>query len=275
MELIPAVALRLMLVLSGGTIAHAAADPVITVRDGRLVMPDSIASGWRRIRVEEDGAGHIVVAFRMRDASGPVEMGRFLADLDATDMTPPAALAIGGPEIGDTGEVILQLTPGRYVFTCVRRGADGHRHGRSGEARIVTVVGRAGLGTPPRVADTVRMAEFAYITAERWQPGPRILRVENIGQQDHQLRINRLREGATAREWLVAEDPAAYAKPIAGVARMGPGAAAYLPVDLPPGNYVIYCLVTDPASKQPHVMRGMVKPIRVEQPPRGRRQGRR
>ncbi len=244
--------------------AHAAADAVITVRDGRLSMPGSIASGWRRIRVEEDGAGHIIVAFRMRQGSGPVDMRRFVADLDTAGMTPRTALAIGGPEIGDTGEVILELKPGRYVFTCVRSGADGHRHGMNGESRLVTVAGRKNVRAAPRVGDTVRMAEFAYVAAERWKPGPRVLRVENIGQQDHQLRINRLRDGVTTREWLAAEKPGAYAKPVVGVARMGPGAVAYLPVDLSQGDYVIYCLVTDPASKQTHVMRGMVKPIRVE-----------
>ena len=55
-----------------------------------------------------------------------------------------------------------------------------------------------------------------------------------------------------------------YATAIAGVARLGPGAVASLPADLPPGEYVMYCLVADPASGEPHIARGMLKPVRVE-----------
>jgi hypothetical protein len=60
-----------------------------------------------------------------------------------------------------------------------------------------------------------------------------------------------------------APDPSAVATPVAGVARMGPGAVTYLPVELSAGSYVAYCLVTDPASGREHVEMGMFRAIQV------------
>ena len=54
------------------------------------------------------------------------------------------------------------------------------------------------------------------------------------------------------------------ATPVAGVARLGPGAVAYLPVELPAGAYVAYCLIIDPASGREHVEMGMLRAIQVE-----------
>jgi uncharacterized cupredoxin-like copper-binding protein len=51
---------------------------------------------------------------------------------------------------------------------------------------------------------------------------------------------------------------------VAGVARLGPGAVAYLPVELPPGTYVLYCLTPDAASGRPHIQLGMFRAIEVE-----------
>ncbi len=266
-----AIALIVGLIGAGGRAlppaAHAPGDVVVAVRGGRLDMPDRLAAGWRRVRVVEDGAGHIVVAFRLRHGDAPGLVHRFLADLDTAVATPAAALALGGPEIGDSGEVVLDLRPGTYVFACLSRGKGVHRHGAAGEWHVVTVSGKPDPVASPRVADTVRLADFAYLSADRWAPGERIIRVENVGRQDHQLRIDRLRPGTTISQWLDPENPAANGKPVVGVARMGPGAVAYLPVNLPPSDYVMYCLVTDPVSRQIHVMRGMFKLIRVGDAP--------
>ena len=48
------------------------------------------------------------------------------------------------------------------------------------------------------------------------------------------------------------------------MARLGPGAIAYLPVELSPGEYVLYCLVSDPATGRPHIELGMFRSIQVQ-----------
>lgn len=240
-----------------------AADLLVSVQAGSVSAPDSVAAGWTRLRVEEDGKGHILVVFKLPESATGTDVAVFLAALDTARTTPPPAVALGGPEIGDTGEVVIQLTAGRYVLGCVSRGGDGHRHASSGEAKEIVVTGRDSAA-PPRGTQEVPMVDYAYPGPEQWKAGSHLLRVENRSRQDHQLRIARLLAGSTLKDWMSAANPRAHAIPVAGVARLGPGAVAYLPVELPGGEYVLHCLIPDAASGRPHLMLGMVRAIHVE-----------
>ncbi|HEY9518187.1 MAG TPA: hypothetical protein VIQ98_02975 [Gemmatimonadales bacterium] len=244
------------------TVASPAPDLLVTVRTGTVSAPDSVAAGWLRLRVEEDGNGHILVVFRLPESAIDSDVPGFLAALDTARATPPPALALGGPEIGDTGEVVIQFTRGRYLLGCVTRGGDGHRHASTGEARTIRVT--EGASAAPRATVEVPMTEFAYVVPERWTAGSHMLRVENRGRQDHQLRLARLRAGSTVTAWMNAEKPNEHAVPVAGVARMGPGTVAYLPVELIPGRYILFCLVPDPATGRPHVTMGMLRSIQID-----------
>ena len=241
-----------------------AADLLVSVHAGSVSAPDSVTGGWTRIRVEEDGKGHILIVFKLPETVTPTEVTAFLAALDTARMTPPPAITLGGPEIGDTGEVVIQLTAGPYVLGCVSRGPDGHRHASTGgEAKEIMVTGRE-TAALPRGTQQVSMVDFAYLGPEQWKAGSHLLRVENRGRQDHQLRIVRLLAGSTLKDWMNADDPGTRAKPVAGVARLGPGAVAYLPVELSRGEYVLHCLVPDAASGRPHAVLGMFRAIHVE-----------
>lgn len=236
----------------------------VTVRTASIVAPDSIGPGWRSLRVTEAEGEHIMVAFRL---PSNLDMPTFLAALDTAPATPSPAIAIGGPEVGQTGEVVVHFTPGTYVLACVRRDDDGHRHAARGEARVLhvraaTAADSAFVATPPSTL-TLRLADFAYVGAEQWAAGKQWLRLENTGQQDHQLRLARLRPGATLRDWMTADNPDSIATAVVGMARVGPGEAAYLPLDLAPGSYVAYCLVADAATRRQHVEMGMMRAIEV------------
>lgn len=102
--------------------------------------------------------------------------------------------------------------------------------------------------------------DFGYVGSDRWPAGSHVLRVENRGRQDHQLRLGRLRAGLTLQSWM--KDPAEAE--VAGIARLGPGAVAYLRVELAPGGYVLYCLVPDTVSGRPHVELGRLRAIQVQ-----------
>lgn len=235
----------------------------VTARAGALAAPDTVPAGWTRLRVTEDDAGHIVVLFRLPEDA---DLAAFSAALDSGAATPPGAIALGGPEVGDSGEVLVELTPGRHALGCVSRGRDGRRHAARGELREV-VVGAAPSGADPAAVpkgrQEVRMADFAYVGADTWAPGLQLLEVRNAGKQDHQLRLARLRDGATVQDWVAAEGGDGIARDVAGVARLGPERVAYLATDLEAGEYVAYCLVPDPASGRPHVMLGMFRAIHV------------
>jgi hypothetical protein len=268
------IVIALLAALGCSNDAHTAASVVddsgdvqVSVRTASIVAPDSVSPGWRRMHVEETEGAHIVVAFRLPVTSTDDDLAAFIAALDTAPVTPLPAVAIGGPEVGARGDVVVHFTPGVYVLACVRRGEDGHRHASTGESRVlhvraVTAADSAFLD-PPANAHEVRMVDFAFVGSEQWSPGAQLLRIENIGTQDHQLRLVRLRDGASMKEWMEADDPGALGTPIAGMARVGPGQVAYLPVDLAPGNYVASCLVADANTKMPHVELGMFRAITV------------
>ncbi len=236
------------------------------------------------MRVNEDGTGHIVVAYRLPASATDADVATFLTTFDTSRVTPSGAVALGGPEVGDSGVVIIPITVGRYVVTCIRRGDDGHRHGASGEAATFVAVanhatgaaensaattadGAAGdgaaLDTPPVATIQVGLVDFAFTGDDQWATGPQLMRLENTGPQDHQMRIDRLRDGATLRDMMDADDDEEISTPVVGMARMGAGTTAYLPVDLPAGTYVIYCLVPETASGTPHTELGMMRQITV------------
>ena len=235
-----------------------------SVKGGTITAPDSAAAGWTRLKVEEDGGGHIVVVFRLPDGVTDSAVTSFMLALDSAPATPEPLVAMGGPEVGDTGEVILDLTPGRYLLGCVSRGDDGHRHLVTGESRLVTVHGPRAVerDSAPVMTQEVGMVDFAYVGPDRWSAGHHLLRVDNRGKQDHQFRLARLEAGSTLEQWLQSEGETGTA--VAGVARLGPGGVAYLPVELSAGTYVAHCLVTDPASGRPHALMGMIRAITVE-----------
>lgn len=244
----------------------AAADARYSVRRGALTGPDSLEPGWARVRVQVSRDGHRVVIFRLADATTAADLTSFLAVLDTAVATPPSAVALGGSEIGDNGDIVVQLTPGRYVLGCVVT-ANGHRHLATGEAKELVVTNAAipaGRDAPPVATREVEMVDFAYVGPERWAAGAPMLRVHNGGQQDHILILARLRPGSSLKDWMNADDSGDVATSVAGVARLGPGAVAYLPVDLPVGSYVAYCLVTDPKSGKQHVELGMLRAIQVD-----------
>lgn len=251
--------------------APAQAGLIVEAARGALQAPDTVRAGWTRVALAPSDARHIVVVFRLPGPMRDDTLTAWLAALDTLPVTPAPAVAMGGPEMGARNAVHISLTPGHYLLACVTRGDDGHRHAHGGEHRRLTVVGNADdtNGDTAARADslvatqTLRLVDFAYVGPEQWTAGAHLVRLENTGAQDHQLRLVRLREGATVQAWMAADDPDTLAAPVAGMARMGPGTVAYLPLTLEPGRYVAYCLVGDAASRRPHVELGMLRAIEV------------
>ncbi len=108
------------------------------------------------------------------------------------------------------------------------------------------------------------MMDFAYMAAEKWASGLHMLRIENLGRQDHQLRLVRLLAGSSMKEWATADNPDEHGVSVVGMARVSPGEVAYLPADLSPGTYVAYCFVRDGATGRQHIELGMLRSIQVE-----------
>ncbi|MBC8088226.1 MAG: hypothetical protein H7Z40_13240 [Phycisphaerae bacterium] len=245
-----------------------AVDSVLTTRvsAGSITAPRAVNAGWRKFTVERaDSANHILVAFQL---DPELSTAKFVALLDSLPGTPAGAVGLGGPEGRATDEVLVRFPAGRVVVACVSRGEDGHRHASKGELAEVevrpAVVTSITDSTPPdSTVFDIPMSDFAFTGPDRIPASTRHLRVRNRGQQAHQLRIARLKSGNTLADWMKNPEAASETTADFGMARLGPLREAYVALTLQKGDYVFYCLVTDPKSKMQHVELGMLKNISV------------
>jgi len=235
----------------------------VTIRTGTVSAPDSLPMGWTRLQMVADGPNHAPALFRLPAGTTKAQLAAFLSNLDTAAATPTGALAMGGRIAADSGEVVVELAPGRYVFTCLTKNDDGHRHGIAGESRLLTVTRtHAPKASRPRARVSMRMTDFAYVGADRWAAGSYLVRVENVGRQDHQFRVARLPAGITFDSVVRSDDPRRLLIPVTGIGRMG-RSVTYLPVHLTPGSYVLFCLVHDPATGRTHDKLGMYRLVEV------------
>jgi hypothetical protein len=236
----------------------------VAVANGRVAAPDTFAAGWTRVHVEDAGGGHIVVLFRIPGELAAADFDSLRVVMDTARTTPRGVVTYGGPEVADAGDIILELDEGRYLLGCVSRGEDGHRHLAAGEWRVLIVPAGTSRTTEPVASREVRMADFAYAGPATWPAGQHLIRVVNAGQELHQLRIDRLRPGVTLQQWFAAGDSVAVSDAVAGAARMSPQRTVFLPMSLTRGEYVLYCLISDPTTGRMHVELGMFRGIKVE-----------
>ncbi|HEX7121830.1 MAG TPA: hypothetical protein VF178_05610 [Gemmatimonadaceae bacterium] len=235
----------------------------VIVAAGGLIVNDTVAAGWRRIQLRgTTGDDHNVVVFRIPDGMSPEA---FVAAIDTAAATPLGAVALGGPD-GASTDAVVHLQPGTHLVACLIRIDDGPRHASAGEWALVHVVPAVPSGThvaAPRATIDVDLRDFTYGVSDPWPAGAQVIRVRNTGVQDHLMLFARLHGGRTLRDWIDAEDPATVSEPPLGIARLGPGQEAYLPVDLAPGAYVLYCLVRDPGTARLHTALGMIRVVTV------------
>lgn len=235
----------------------------VTIHSGRVSAPDALPAGWTRLRMLADAPNHAPALFRLPAGTTRAQLDDFVANLDTAAATPAGALAMGGRIAADSGEIVVELTPGTYVFTCLTKDDGGHRHGVAGEARFLTVTRRHGPPAPnPRARVSMRMTDFAYVGPDEWPAGAYLVRVENVGRQDHQFRVTRLPADVTIDAVMRSADPRRLVTPVSGIGRMG-ASVAYLPVRLAPGTYVLFCLVHDPATGRTHDKLGMYRVVHV------------
>lgn len=230
---------------------------------GRLDAPDTVDAGWTRVHVSEDGGGHIAAVLRLPAAFRPEDVSAFVQAFDTARNTPAGAVSLGGPEVGSEGEVIMSLEPGLHLVLCLRRNAEGHRHAMVGEARPI-LVRRSDKTAPAPIATLdIGLADFAFTGRDTLPAGRHLVRITNSGQHDHLLRLARLSDSTSLREWLSSDEPASVAHDVSGLARISPGQFAYVEMQLEPGRYVAFCLLPIGAPGRTHVDMGMFREMIV------------
>ena len=125
----------------------------------------------------------------------------------------------------------------------------------------------AAAPAPPVVTFTAH--DFAFAGPDAVPAGVTTFRMVNAGQTLHHLQMVKLDEGKTIDDFFAAMKaggpPPAWVREVGGPNAPDPGAESNATLTLEPGNYLLLCFVDIPGGV-PHVMKGMVKALRVTAP---------
>lgn len=113
----------------------------------------------------------------------------------------------------------------------------------------------------------VKGLEYGFEAPTSLKPGKTTFNFENIGKEEHEMALVRLKDGATIEQALGAESDEDRARlmdggPAVVIAEPGQKGTASIALDLKKGTYALVCTFTLPDGS-PHAAHGMVRSISV------------
>jgi len=252
-----------------------------------IEAPDTIPAGWTNFRLANRGQeihyGHIVRLEPGRTV--PELVDAYAEAIRTSGPRPKWVTRFGGPGgtfPGDSSSVTQYLEPGSYVWICPVEDNGGNPHFGKGESKSFVVRasdgGMADRAARPEASIVVRLMDFSFALDSVVPAGRHTIRVDNAGQEPHDLVMMKLNPGKTVAELLAAMNPERARRPgqageppppleslmtgAGGIAAIAPGMEAFFEANLSPGEYVLLCMATAPDGRS-HIEHGMVKQIRI------------
>ena len=244
----------------------------ITAKDFSYDAPDTITGGMVTIRLVNQGPDlHHIQLLKLSDGKTVADLTEGFKRMKPTDPPPPWVHDVAGPNTpvpGGETSITEQLEPGNYALVCFISGADKVPHMMKGMIRALTVLPATGPSAPAPTADvTVTMKDYAWEITPALTPGKHVLKLENQAEQSHEMVIALLEPGKKAADlakWIDNQQGPPPAKPMGGISGMAKGAVVYVPVDLPAGEYGLYCFLPDAKDGKMHLEHGMMTQITVK-----------
>jgi hypothetical protein len=239
----------------------------VTTSDYRFDAPAEIPAGLTVIRLVNKGPSlHHIQLMRFE---GDKTLDDFLSALQG-EHPPTWATPVGGPappEVGDTSTSIEALEPGNYAMICFIPSADGMPHLAKGMTRALKVVGPSRTAASEPEADiVVKLVDYDFELSKPLTAGKHTIRVDNGGQQPHEIAIVRLNPGKKPLDFTawgmkpVGPPPGTIHGGLSGIM---PGTHSFIEVDLPHGDYALLCFLPDAKDGKPHYEHGMAKQTTV------------
>lgn len=242
-------------------------EATFTARDGRFEGPDTIAAGWIRLRLENEGPEFYHMQLVRLEEGKTVD--DLVIALQENPVAPAWAQQHGGPNPpapGAGAEAIVYLDAGNYALIDTVPDREGRPHFHSGMVKALTVNGGQ-KGVEPEADVTIDLLDFGFEMPEPLAAGEQTVRINNRGRQPHEIFLARLGEGETPESFLGSLAPGgapAEWEALGGISVIEPDAHGYFTVDLQPGRYVFSCFAPDGTSGSPHFMLGMIEEIAIQ-----------
>ncbi len=181
---------------------------------------------------------------------------------------------VGQIEAGTTGAVELVLEEDTYhvIDTGEPDGDDVQSHAEQGAVATLEVSGGDDDAELSEVDASIEMADYNFVT-EGLTAGTNRLLLSNTGDELHHTLILPVTEGAEfsqVREFMTSDGEGSGPPPVdftklKGTTVLDPGRSQIEELELAAGRYAFVCFITDRAGGPPHVEKGMLREVTIEE----------
>jgi hypothetical protein len=247
-------------------------EATIKLTDDGFTTPAEIPAGVVAVNVNNSSTQYqegAVVLGRLNEGVSHDDITTLLAgdDPDGYTKFDRMVTSLGG---GDQ-RTIYDLKPGQYLayFT-------GNIEGAPPISGLITVKDEGNTAVAPTADITAEMQEFAFIMPDEIKADKHLWHISNKGKQVHHMLIMQLPQGVTTNDiitWVSADElsgPPPFLNPDGptlggGFESISPGQSAWVEIDLPPGEYTVFCLLPDFTAMPPmsHIAHGMHRILKV------------
>jgi plastocyanin len=246
----------------------------LTAADFSFGGPDTIPAGLTTIRLVNQGKElHEAILVRLGGGHTVAEFQAGMQDMMTHPGPAPAWVQFaGGPNDdspGDTSNVTEMLEAGTYVVFCAIPSADGVPHVAKGMIRTLVVTPSTAAAVAEPASDlTMKLVEYGFQLSRPLTAGTTAIRVENAGQQPHEVAVAALLPGKRAKnfvDWELGGEkgPPPTGKWLGGVGALLPGGHASFSLTLASGNYLLLCFFPDAKDGKAHIVHGMTQEISI------------
>lgn len=255
------------------TVAAAPTVITVTAKDYAFDAPDTVASGLVTIKLVNQGPDlHHVQLLKIDEGHTYAELTEGLKHMKPGSPPPPWVHDVAGPNSpvpgGGEASIMEDLAPGNYALLCFIPAADGVPHVMKGMIRGLTVTPSTTTAAAAPTADIdIKMTDYAWAVTPDISAGKHVIRIQNDAEQSHEMFLAKLAPGKKVEDlpkWVMERKGPPPAQPMGGISGMSKGAVAYIPVDLAPGEYGLFCFLPDAKDGKEHVAHGMIKQFAVK-----------
>ena len=229
----------------------------ITATDFAFAAPDTIPAGQVTLRLVNAGKElHHAVLVRLGEGKTVADFQTGMQQMSQHPASPPAWISFhGGPDAIDPSDTaVVTVTP----------------HVAKGMVRPLVVAGSASApAAEPATDNVLTLSDYDFQLREPLTAGAHVLRVENAGQQAHEVVLAELAPGKSVRDFVAWEmggekGPLPTGRWLGGVTGIDQGQHATWAVTLPAGRYLLLCFWPDAHDGKPHLVHGMAKELTVQ-----------
>jgi hypothetical protein len=240
-----------------------------TATDYKFSGPSQIPAGLTVFSLHNQGKElHHLVIVRL-------DQGRTLDSLLAAlkhPGPPPAWLHfVGGPnatEPGSESNSTTVLQPGHYAVLCFIPTAAGVPHvakGMVGGLEVTPATTPEATAAPADII--IKLNDYSFDLSAPLTAGKHTIRVQNDGPQTHEVVLAQFLPGKSLKDleaWEKGGEKGPLpAKFLGGVSPLDKGESGQFTLTVEPGDYSLLCFLPDAKDGKPHLMHGMVKPLKV------------